>query len=163
MAWVTPTNVAAGDAILASKWNQDVVANAVELAPFMAAWTTFTPTIAQGTATNISKTVTYSKYVRVGKMLWWQFRLDVTGAGTFSNAVTLTMPVNPVFTSVNNIGVGTINDASGPTMYNGSWIVISNLMYFVGDWSSANTWGTVPNIALASSDTISGNVVYEVA
>lgn len=31
MAWVTPTDVNAGDAILASKWNQDVVENTKRL------------------------------------------------------------------------------------------------------------------------------------
>ena len=31
MAWVTPTNVATGDVLTASTWNQDVVANTVSL------------------------------------------------------------------------------------------------------------------------------------
>jgi len=31
MAWVTPTNVATGDVLTASKWNQDVVANTIAL------------------------------------------------------------------------------------------------------------------------------------
>jgi hypothetical protein len=31
MAWVTPTNVATGDVLTASKWNQDVVENTAQL------------------------------------------------------------------------------------------------------------------------------------
>lgn len=163
MPWVTPTSVSTGDVLTAARYNSDVVGNAAELAPLFATWTTFTPTIAQGVATNIAKTTVYSKYVRVGKLIIWQFDLALTGAGTSASGFTLSIPVN-FASSMNSIsGIGVVVDASTSTTYSGGWLVISNLLYFVGDWAGVNTWGANPSIALASGDTIRGTVTYEVA
>lgn len=163
MAWTTPGTAVAGDVLTAAFWNAQVRDQMTEVAPIMNAWTTFTPTVAQGGTTNIAKTVTYSKYVRVGKFVFWQFRLDMTGAGTAANAVTISLPVNPATSSVVGFGNGQISDASTSIGYHGMWINISNLLYFIGDWSGVNTWGSSPNIAIASSDSIYGSVYYEVA
>lgn len=163
MAWTTPGTATAGDVLTASFWNTQVRDQFVEVAPLMTAWTTFTPTIAQGVTTNIAKTTNYSKYVRVGKLIIWQFDLALTGAGTNANGFTLTIPVN-FASSMNAVcGAGIVSDASTSTSYSGGWLVISNLLYFVGDWSGVNTWGSAPNLALASGDTIRGTVAYEVA
>lgn len=163
MAWTTPGTAVSNTPLTASFWNTNVRDQMTEVAPIMTAWTTYSPTVAQGGSTNISKTVTYSKYVRVGKFVYWQFRLDMSGAGTGGNGVTLTVPVNPATASVVGFGNGVIADASTSTSYHGMWINISNLLYFIGDWSGVNTWGSVPNIALASGDSIYGSVFYEVA
>ena len=163
MAWTTPSTASVGGAVTAALWNSDVRDNFVEVAPLMTAWVTHTPTIAQGVTANISKTVNYSKYMRVGKLMIWQFAMDITGAGTSGASVTLTLPANLAASFTGVIGYGTISDASTSTNYNGSWLNISNLAYFVGDWSGVNTWGSNPSIALANTDNIRGTVVYEVA
>ena len=72
MAWTTPGTAVAGDVLTAAFWNAQVRDQMTEVAPIMNAWTTFSPTIAQGVTPNIAKTVTYSKYVRVGKFVFWR-------------------------------------------------------------------------------------------
>ena len=163
MAWTTPGTATAGEVLTAAFWNAQVRDQMTEVAPIMNAWTTFTPTIGQGATNNIAKTVTYSKYVRVGKFVFWQFRLDVTGSGTSSNALTLSYPVAPATASVVGFGNGNILDSSTSTSYHGMWINISNLLYLVGDWSGANVWGTAPTTAIANTDVIYGSIYYEVA
>ena len=75
MAWVTPTNVATGDVLTASTWNQDIVSNAAELAPFFGAWTSYTPTL-----TNCTAPVTRAKYLKVGRWVTFDVLLTLTGA-----------------------------------------------------------------------------------
>jgi hypothetical protein len=55
-------------------------------------WTSFVPTWTQ--SATISKTVTYSRYIKIGRLVNWQFMLDPTSNGTAGNAVVLTLPVN---------------------------------------------------------------------
>jgi len=163
MAWTTPGTATAGEVLTAAFWNTNVRDNSNEVTPIMTAWVTHTPTIAQGATNNIAKTTNYSKYLRVGKLIIWQFDLTVTGTGTGANPVTLTLPANVASSHIATAGAGMLNDASTSTAYSGSWISISNLLYFVGDWSSTGTWGSAPNIAVANNDTIRGTVTYEVA
>ena len=88
MAWVTPTSVSTGDVLQASQWNQDVVANAAELAPFMSAWTSYTPTL-----TNTTAPITYAKYCKVGKFVAFAVLLTLTGAQvTGRPGITLPVP-----------------------------------------------------------------------
>ena len=165
MAWVTPTNVATGDVLTASTWNQDVVANAAELAPFFSAWTSWTPTVAQGATSNISKTVSYAKYVLVGKLAIANVRLDMTGAGTAGSTLTISVPSAITSASTSpRLGGAHIFDSSTSTRYTGQaeWVT-STTLSFVGDWSGNGAWGVNPNLAVASGDQIGFSVMYEVA
>lgn len=132
--------------------------------PIYPSWAVFTPTVKQGVTSDIAKTVTYSKYVTVGKMVTWNFVLVVTGSGTAGSAMSLTTPVNAASSSAITSGTGFIYDSDVTTRYGGEWIgngLSNNVIVFVGDWSGGNAWGTLPNLALASNDRISGSITYE--
>lgn len=55
-------------------------------------WTSHVPTWTQ--SATISKTVTYSRYIKLGRMVTWQFMLDPTSNGTNGQPVVLSLPAN---------------------------------------------------------------------
>lgn len=123
------------------------------------AWTAYTPTVTQVGA--VAVTVGYSKYTRIGKTVIWNFYLAATGAGTAGTGVTITVPVTAAATEAIK-GSGILYDVSTTTPYNGTWTGASTTTAgFTGDWSGGNTWGLVPNLALAAGDLIRGHLVYE--
>jgi hypothetical protein len=75
-------------------------------------WTSYTPTITQ--ASGISKTVTYSRYIKLGRLVIFECYLAITGAGSTVTPVTISLPVTA---AVSGIPVGTFYwyDASAPT------------------------------------------------
>lgn len=164
MAWVTPSNVATGDVLTAATWNQDVVANAAELAPLFGAWTSWTPTLAQGASTNIAKTIVYAKAVKVGRVVFANFRINITAAGTAGSDFTMTLPHTATSAASLVIGHGFYFD-SGTARYTGSWEQNSagTLVTLTGDWSGGLAFGTNPNVAAANGDVISGILMYEAA
>jgi hypothetical protein len=93
MAWVTPTNAVTGDVLTASRWNQDVVANSVEVAPFFGAWTSWTPTVYQNGAR--TSTNTLSRYLKVGRLVIVTANVTITNAGTSGNQIVWTLPSTP--------------------------------------------------------------------
>jgi hypothetical protein len=80
--------------------------NLTELQPLSAAWTSYTPTVAQGATSNIAKTTTYAKYLLVGKTVMVQVNLGMTGTGTSTNAITCTVPVAAASPGFRDIGTG---------------------------------------------------------
>jgi len=72
----------------------------------MAAWASWTPTISQGTATNISKTLSYGGYIRLGKLIICSANMGMTGAGQASNAIKITLPVAKTTVNYHEIGFG---------------------------------------------------------
>lgn len=87
MAWTTPSTWVAGNILTAAQLNQQLRDNMNELAPFMAAWTTWTPSAKQGATP--TQNVTRAKYLKVGKLVFANFDIAITGAGTAGNAITL--------------------------------------------------------------------------
>ncbi|HMS60688.1 MAG TPA: hypothetical protein PKD63_00290 [Solirubrobacteraceae bacterium] len=127
------------------------------------AWTASTPTVTQ--SGTVAATVTHSRYVRLGRTIMWSFRLDVTGAGTYGNAIALSLPVAARAGNVFAAGTGYIYDASGPSMYVGAWHLASTttLHLIDSDVASFASVGASPSVTLASGDVISGTVTYEAA
>jgi hypothetical protein len=125
------------------------------LAPFFAAWTAYTPQIDQGVTTNIAKTVTYSRYLKVGRLAIVQARLDVTGTGTSGSSVTISLPSAFTFVaSSGGFGFGKIFDSSTSTAYNVSWFPSGGVLLATGDWSGSVGWGGNPSLPLGASDQI---------
>ena len=124
-----------------------------------AAWTASTPALTQPSA--ITKTVTLSRYYRVGRMIHWTFRLDVTGAGTAGQAVGVELPVPAASGNALVCGSGYIYDASAPNLYQATAILGSTTV--LNFFSGYTTTFTAFNGALASGDVISGMVTYEAA
>lgn len=126
---------------------------------------TWTPTVAQGASTNISKTVTEARYVRIGNIVFAWCHLQITGSGTAGSAVSVTLPVTASGATANSsIGAGSIIDSgtaanSGPVDV---WLQTSATAYFLLTGQTAR-WGQGPNAALASGDSIRFHVMYTVA
>ena len=127
------------------------------------AWTASTPTVTQ--SGTVAATVTQSRYVRLGRTITWSFRLDVTGAGTATNAVSVSLPVAARAANAFAAGAGYIYDASAPNMYAGTLILASTTtaQLLINGGASFNAFGVTPGIALASGDVIGGTITYEAA
>ena len=89
MAWTTPTTVNPGDAILASLWNTQVKDNLLELAPFSAAWTSFTPTLTNVTAGNGTHS---SAYLKVGRLVIVRYEFTLGSTSSISGAPVFSLP-----------------------------------------------------------------------
>lgn len=143
----------------------------------MGQWLSWTPTVGQGATTNITKTVNYARYIRIGRTIIGSFYVTVTGTGTAASSVSLTLPVNINATQAafpTMIGGGfTLFDTSASTYYNGTCdnagtanqtfakplTAIGLGSQFLGISNSVST--TVFNSAVANGDTITGTFIYE--
>jgi hypothetical protein len=128
------------------------------------AWTSFTPQVDQGASTNIAKTVNYSNYARYGRTIHFAFGLAMTAAGTAGSQVTITLPVTAASTS-GLAGSARVFDTSTNSYYSCTIMGPSTTtIAFQFDTSgTAARWGLAPNLALASGDTIVGQITYEAA
>lgn len=135
-------------------------------APADPTWTSYTPTLVQSGA--VTKTVTYAKYIQIGKLVIVAVNLAVTGPGTASNAVVIGLPVNAASTSIARAaGTGSIYDSSVGLVYGG-------VADFYGTNNTIRLWPTSADsgdvlgaaaftAALASGDAVTLNVMYEAA
>lgn len=140
-------------------------------------WLSWTPTLGQGGTTNITKTVNYARYMKIGRTIIGSFYLTATGAGTGATSVSVTLPVNINATQAafpTMIGGGfVLFDTSASTYYNGNCdnAGTANQLFakpltaiglgsqFLGISNSVST--TVFNAAIANGDTITGTFMYE--
>ena len=84
-SWTLPTP-ATGNIIPAS----DIQDLADDLT-LLTTWSSYTPTVTQSGA--VTKTVTYAKYISANKLCTVVFKLAITGSGTSTNAITVSLPV----------------------------------------------------------------------
>lgn len=164
----------AGDPLLASEMNllaQDgYVLNAsldTTTGELGGVWTTWTPTLTQ--SGTVTATVTRARYMRIGKTIHFYASLAVTGTGTASNAVTVSLPVTAAASGFMVPGGGHIGDVSAALNYPGlTWLqstttaVLFNavttsatLLYPLGQSSFT--------AALASGDVVTIGGTYEAA
>jgi hypothetical protein len=124
------------------------------------AWTSFTPTLSQGTSTNISKTINYAKYAKLGKLVFCNIRLTSTGTGQSGQPVFVSLPITLATSSI-PIGSGEFFD-SGVNNYVGYVFAPSTTTAgLVTHNNSENFLGTNPNFAVANGDTINLCLTYE--
>lgn len=83
-------------------------------------FTTWTPQVDQGVTTNIAKTVQVARYKEIGKLIEFEMRLSMTGAGTASSKITITLPVACRTVGPFPVGWGGVEDISVPTK-GGRW------------------------------------------
>lgn len=127
------------------------------------AWTSWTPTLAQGATGDITKTVTYAAAIKFGRAVLASFHLDITGAGTAGADITITLPHTAVASAAVK-GGGWYYDASTTTRYTLSVGVGSTAVaVFENDASGGSGFGTAPSFAVASGDILSGFLIYEAA
>ena len=159
MTWTAPSTASVGGAVTAALWNSDVRDNMTELAPFFAAWTSYTPVIKQGVT--LTKTVTYAKYVQIGKIVWGNIRLGITSAGTAGQQIRVELP-----TAMAAVSLGV---CMGNGMYwNGSQVytlaaLAGNDGQFVNfdTQGGAGGFGSNPGITAASGHFITFTFNYE--
>ena len=112
MAWVTPSNVATGDVLTASKWNQDVVENWNAIG---GEWTAYTPTFTNLTLGNGTQDF---RYMNAGKLYLVRFKIDWGSTTSASGGPEWTLPNGVSLTSdhvgTSALGSGFMLDASGP-------------------------------------------------
>lgn len=163
MAWVSPTNVATGDVLTASTWNQDVVANATELAPFFSAWTSWTPTMTQTGA--LTFTVTAAKYLKVGRLVVAYF--DLTGFSGGTNAAAIVMNFGSGGTALPTASAGSSIHGqfrwfdAGNTNYVGSIVGTSTTSVSFYQDGNGNPLGG--GALSAAGDVFQGQLIYEAA
>ena len=134
--------------------------------PLYGAWTTWTPTITQ--SGSVTVTNTSSTYIRVGRLVIARFSLAVTGTGTGANAVVIDTPVTPTTNGTGVIiGNGMIFDSSASLLYRGLAFLppSTSTVRLLGTNSTANAYlgADTFTAALASGDTIVGELIYEAA
>ena len=123
MAWTTPGTAVAGDVLTAAFWNTQVRDNLIELAPFSAAWTSYTSTIGNGWTLGTG-TITAS-YLQVGKFVAVRLKFTVGNGTKGAGIPTFTLPTNAISggyfgcdadlndnTTDNILGKATINTAA---------------------------------------------------
>lgn len=153
----------AGSVLTAAQLNTYVSDNLTVLAPLAAAWTSWTPTLSQGASTNIAKTVTYAKYVQVGKTVYGAVRLDATGTGTANADIYINCPVSPDFNSVSQIivGSGYYYRAAGPGFYVAPTALFQSALVLV--YGAGGAIGRNPNFAVGNGDQFAVSFTYEAA
>lgn len=160
MAYTAPRTWVAGDVLTAAQLNQHLRDQLLAAFPLAVdAWTSYTPTLTQ--SATITKTVTYAKYQRVGRLIVANMSLAITGAGTSGNAILVGLPVAAaVLDGV--VGSFRYFDA-GSTAYTGTVIGVSTTT--VNCWVSGNgnPMGVNPTFAAASGDNIQVSITYEAA
>lgn len=128
------------------------------------AWTTWTPVLTQ--SGTVTATVTSAVYGRWGRLIVGQFRLSVTGTGTASNAVTVSLPVTSARSGV-PVGSGGIYDLSAVLNYTGNVSLNTTTTFGFeghGIGVNPNLLGTTGfTAALASGDIVQGFFTYEAA
>lgn len=132
------------------------------------AWVSYSPTVDQGASANITRTVTYAKYRRIGSTVILTVRLDMTGAGTAGSAVLVDLPFTHALTSSSlAIGSGLYFDSSaGPGQFQTivyTQVPGTQVGFLRADTGATTLVGVDPNIAVANGDAITFSVTYETA
>jgi len=127
------------------------------------AWQSYTPTVTQ--SGTITCTTNYSKYIQIGKLVIWSFKVTYSsGTGTSGNALTLTLPVNAAG-ATHSLGSGMIYYNPTPRPYAGSWMnPTAGTIQLESDDTSNSYWGYVPSLAFSAANNFAvGNLTYEAA
>lgn len=163
MTWSTPRTWAAGEKPTAAQFNQEIRDDLNAVVPVGPnAWTDYTPTLTQSGA--VTKTVTYARYTKVGRLVHVTVLMTATAAGTANNAIKVSLPFTAATNSALRAGMFSVRNASGPNNFVGACQFFStttvvgitnNNSEFLGAASSAFS------SALASGDIVSIDLTYE--
>jgi hypothetical protein len=162
----TPKTWVAGDVLTAAQLNaelRDALLGAFPLGPPDAGWTSYTPTLVQTGA--VTKTVTYAKYIKIGRLVVATVHLTVTGTGTATSRVDVGLPVAaPATVSTMPAGTFFLRDASASTSYHGVALFASTTTVLGIASGQLNYFGFAAfTAALAVGDEIGLTLAYEAA
>lgn len=165
MAWSTPATWVAGAVLTAAQLNAQLRDNLNAAFPIgVDGWTSYTPTLTQ--SATVTKTSTWTKYQRVGRLIVAQVQMTVTGAGTAANVVLAGLPVAAAIPNGVPIGFGSIYDSSANAMFKS--IVETNTTTVVAFRPTSTTandhlGNAVFTAGLAAGDLVNFTVMYESA
>lgn len=131
---------------------------------------TYTPTLSQGTAANISKTVVTADFIQIGKLVLVWVRLAATGSGTGTGAITVSLPVTSTGYTAMTMGGGIVNlaAATGATKLKCSVQFNTTTTVQFRRLDDATTTANIGNTGgptglLASGDVVQFFAMYEAA
>lgn len=158
-AFTTPITAAAGQAHLATDWNEGVRDNWAH-ATEIQAWS---PTLVQ--SNTVARTLSYGRYWQTGDRVHAQCFLTASAAGTSGQNITVSLPVTGAATipQLLALGVGWIYDSSAATFYQGAVLLNSSTTAGLRIHNSAGFVGAAQVFALASGDIVSFCLDYEAA
>lgn len=170
----TPAEHVSDHNALHTQYN-DVLASTLTAADFVllktlagqlgGAWTAYTPTLTQ--SATVTKTVTYARYIKIGRLVVAQGHLAVTGAGTAAQPILIGLPVASVTLPVGQeMGTGHVWDSSAGQEYkaHAGWGSTTTFYLYPSTGTAATALGqNVMTAALASPDNVNFSVTYESA
>ena len=128
-------------------------------------WTSYTPTLTQSSA--VTKTVTYAKYEKIGRLVHVQVVLSVTGTGAANAKVTVSLPFTAA-SAAGGFGTGYIADSSSGSPYTAGIVNLDSVTTMALLDATAATGvaylgltGSAFAAALASGDTVQMGCTYE--
>lgn len=125
------------------------------------AWTDFTPTLTQ--IATVTKTVTYARWMRIGRLITAQCVLTITNAGTAGNPVAVGIPIAPAVTVGNQV-IGSFSyQDSGTAIYSGAAIMASATTVSGQAYNTGAYIGQQPSFTTANTDIVSYAITYEAA
>lgn len=134
--------------------------------PLHGVWSTWVPAVVQ--SGSVTVTVNRASHIRVGRMLQVDGFVSVTGTGSASNLVTVSLPAAASSSNANTIlGAGYVYDSSAGFYFMGVWVLnsASTAKLQITTTGAAVQYAGLAQFtaALASSDLISFNWNYELA
>lgn len=166
MAWSIGANVATGDVLTATRYNQDVIANMTAIG---GAWTSYTPTwtnLTVGNGTNASA------YVQAGKLIIVRIKFTLGSTSSVGTIPYATVPAsfNSAYTGTFPVGSCTMFDLSTDAVWFGHAIPdssLTNIRFFVdnvaGTYSTAGVVSATAPMTWATGDRLETTFVYESA
>ena len=164
MAWTTPRTWVAGETVTASLMNTHVRDNLNAIAAVgIDGWTDYSGSATWTGSTNPTYTVVRAEYAQLGKTVIYQFRMTYTSGGTGTWAWSL--PVTASAAGNFSVGGGNIYDNNLDDTYLVFFDLASTTtLRALEDARSAGGVVTQTSpFTWASSDVVSGLVIYEAA
>jgi hypothetical protein len=125
MAFTTPGTAVAGDVLTAAFWNSNVRDNLNEVAPFFAAWTSFTPALKGSTTNPVLGTGSSAtgSYLKIGRLLivTANITFGTSGVTNGSGIILMDLPASLTLSTMSTssaIGSAALLDNSGNRAYN---------------------------------------------
>lgn len=125
-------------------------------------WTTWTPTITQ--SGSVTCTVTYSKYLKLGKVVITQGVLTVTGSGTTANAIIIggiPAGIQPAMSDI-IVGTGMVVDTGSANHISAVQLISSSTFRFISAAQNVPVGTLTAAFALANTDVIRWETMWEI-
>lgn len=127
-------------------------------------WHPWTPQVDQGATTNIAKTISYSKYFKLGTLVIGEVNVAFTAAGTAGSAIAVSLPATSAAAFALSVGGG-IYIVFGGAQYKVNVIANASGGGFrfrvQSDTTTTGNIGNTPSFAIASGDSLQFFFSYE--